>query len=78
MTLYVDIVGILEEVWNDTSFEKYGEIMFLLDILQLFDFIFMWYMMIEILGFTYDLNVALQKRNRDFLNLLSLANATKQ
>lgn len=78
MTLYVDIVGILEEVWNDTSFEKYGEIMFLLDILQLFDFIFMWYMMIEILGFTYDLNVALQKRNTDFLNLLSLANVTKQ
>lgn len=58
MTLYCAIIGVLEEVENDTSFEKYGEIMFLLDVLQSFDFIFMLYTMVEILGFKNDLSVA--------------------
>ncbi|XP_058739937.1 uncharacterized protein LOC131612140 [Vicia villosa] len=52
--------------------------MLLLDVLQSFDFIFMLYMMVEILGFTNDLSVALQKRDQDLLNALSLVNATKQ
>lgn len=72
----VSLLGVLEEVGNDTSFKKYGETMFLLDVLQSFDFIFMLYMMVEILGFTNDLSVALQKRDQDLLNALSLVNAT--
>jgi len=31
----------IEKVGNDPSFEKYGEIVVLLDVLQPFDFIFM-------------------------------------
>ncbi|XP_045797831.1 uncharacterized protein LOC123892019 [Trifolium pratense] len=43
-----------------------------------YDFIFMLYMLVEILGFTNDLGVALQKRDQDLINALSLVNATKQ
>ncbi|RZC26002.1 hypothetical protein D0Y65_004609 [Glycine soja] len=78
MTIYGAIIEVLEEVGKDTSFEKYGETMLLLDVLQSFDFIFMLYMMVEILGFTNDLSVALQKRDQDLLNVLSLVKATKE
>ena len=78
MTIYGAIIEVLEEVGKDTSFEKYGETMLLLDVLQSFDFIFMLYMMVEILGFTNDLSVALQKRDQDLLNALSLVKATKE
>ena len=78
MTLYGAIIEVLEEVGKDTSFEKYGETMLLLDVLQSFDFIFMLYMMVEILGFTNDLSEALQKRDQDLLNALSLVKVTKQ
>ncbi|KAL5130844.1 Zinc finger MYM-type protein 1 [Glycine soja] len=77
-TIYGAIIEVLEEVGKDTSFEKYGETMLLLDVLQSFDFIFMLYMMVEILGFTNDLSVALQKRDQDLLNALSLVKATKE
>lgn len=77
MTLYGVIIGVLEEVRKDTSFEQYGEIMLLLDVIQSIDFIFMLYMMVEILRFTNDLSVALQMRDQDLLNDLSLINATK-
>lgn len=78
MTLYVDIIGVLENVRKDISFEKYGETMFLLDVFQSFNFIFMLYMMFEILGFTNDFSVLLQKFDQDLLNTLSLVNATIQ
>ncbi|KAH1199043.1 hypothetical protein GmHk_18G052493 [Glycine max] len=80
MTIYGTIIKVLEEVRKDTSFEKYGETMVLLDVLQSFDFIFMLYMMVEILGFTNDLSVVLQKRDQDqdLLNALSLVKATKE
>ncbi|KAH1227879.1 Zinc finger MYM-type protein 1 [Glycine max] len=78
MTIYGAIIEVLEKVGKDTSFEKYGEIMLLLDMLQSFDFIFMLYMMVKILGFTNDLSVALQKRDQDLLNALSLVKATKE
>ncbi|KAG5010507.1 hypothetical protein JHK87_019022 [Glycine soja] len=77
-TIYGIIIEILEEVGKDTSFEKYGETMLLLDVLQSFDFIFMLYLMVEILIFTNDLSVALQKRDQDLLNALSLVKATKE
>uniref|UniRef100_A0A0R0F360 TTF-type domain-containing protein n=1 Tax=Glycine max TaxID=3847 RepID=A0A0R0F360_SOYBN len=64
MTIYGAIIEVLEEVGKDTSFEKYGETILLLNVLQSFDFIFMLYMMVEILGFTNDLSVALQKRKK--------------
>uniref|UniRef100_K7MT71 HAT C-terminal dimerisation domain-containing protein n=1 Tax=Glycine max TaxID=3847 RepID=K7MT71_SOYBN len=80
MTIYGAIIKVLEEVRKDTSFEKYGETMVLLDVLQSFDFIFMLYLMVEILGFTNDLSVVLQKRDQDqdLLNALSLVKATKE
>ncbi|KAG4924534.1 hypothetical protein JHK87_050074 [Glycine soja] len=78
MTIYGVIIEVLEEVGKDTSFEKYDETRFLLDVLQSFDFIFMLYLMVEILVFTNDLSVALQKRDQDLLNALSLVKATKE
>ncbi|KAG5019845.1 hypothetical protein JHK87_015700 [Glycine soja] len=78
MTIYGAIIEVLEEVGKDTSFEKYGETMLLLYVLQSFDFIFMLYLMVEILGFTNDLSVMLQKRDQDLLNVLSLVKATKE
>ena len=36
MTIYGAIIEVLEEVGKDTSFEKYGETMLLLDVLQSF------------------------------------------
>uniref|UniRef100_A0A0R0IDG6 HAT C-terminal dimerisation domain-containing protein n=1 Tax=Glycine max TaxID=3847 RepID=A0A0R0IDG6_SOYBN len=78
MIIYGVIIEVLEEVRKDTSFEKYGETMLLLDVLQSFDFIFMLYLMVEILGFTNDLSVVLQKRDQDLLNALSLVKATKE
>ncbi|KAK2438041.1 zinc finger MYM-type protein [Trifolium repens] len=78
MKIYGAIVGVLEEVGEDPTFSKYGETTLLLDLLQSFDFIFMLYMLVEILGFTNDLSVALQKRDQDLINALSLVNATKQ
>jgi hypothetical protein len=38
----------------------------------------MLYMLVEILGFINDLSVALQKRDQDLINALSLVNATNQ
>ncbi|KAG4921415.1 hypothetical protein JHK84_050288 [Glycine max] len=78
MTIYGAIIEVLEEVGKDTSFEKYDETRLLLDVLQSFDFIFMLYLMVEILVFTNDLSVALQKRDQDLLNALSLVKATKE
>lgn len=63
---------------KDTLFEKYGENSLLLNVLQSFDFIFMLYVMVEILGFTNDLSVTLQNCDQDLLNTLSFFNATKQ
>ncbi|KAH1198549.1 hypothetical protein GmHk_18G052102 [Glycine max] len=78
MTIYGAIIEVLEEVGKDTSFEKYDETRLLLDVLQSFDFIFTLYLMVEILVFTNDLSVALQKRDQDLLNALSLVKATKE
>lgn len=78
MTLHGVIIWVLEEVRKDMSFEKYDEIVLLLNVLQSFDFVFILYMMIEILGFINDLSEALQKRDQDILNPLSLVNASKQ
>lgn len=52
--------------------------MLLLDVLQFFDFIFMLYMMVGILGFTNGLSITLQNRDQDLLNAFLLVNATKQ
>ncbi|KAL5187783.1 hypothetical protein HKD37_05G013396 [Glycine soja] len=78
MTIYGAIIEVLEEVEKDTSFKKYGENMLLLYVLESFDFIFMLYLMVEILGFTNDLSIVLQKRDQDLLNALSLVKATKE
>ncbi|KAL2586489.1 hypothetical protein AAZV13_13G057800 [Glycine max] len=78
MTIYGAIIEVLEEVGKDTSFKKYGETMLLLDVLESFDFIFMLYMMVEILRFINDLSVALQKCDQNILNALSLVKATKE
>ncbi|CAM8906239.1 unnamed protein product [Rhodiola kirilowii] len=78
MTLFGAVVGVLEEVENDTSTEKSGEAKYLLDVLQSFDFIFMLYLMVEILGITNGLNVALQRRDQDILNALSLVKSCKE
>jgi len=71
MILYSFIVRVIDEVHNDTSIDKHGEIIFLLDVLQSFDFIFMLHLMVEILGITNSLNIALQRHDRHFLNALS-------
>ncbi|XP_024642232.2 zinc finger MYM-type protein 1-like [Medicago truncatula] len=78
MTLYGAIVEVIVEVGNDPSFDKFGETVLLLDVLQSFDFIFMLYMMVEILGITNDLSLALQRRDQDLLNAISLVNDTKK
>ncbi|KAL6588019.1 hypothetical protein OROMI_000997 [Orobanche minor] len=78
MTLYSPILGVLEEVGDDSSFDRHGEAIFLLDLLQSFDFIFMLYLMVEILGISHDLNVALQRCDQDLLNALKLVNIAKQ
>ncbi|KAL5187773.1 hypothetical protein HKD37_05G013386 [Glycine soja] len=67
ITIYGVIIEVLEEVGKDRSFKKYGETMLLLDVLQSFDFIFMLYLMVEILGFTNDLSVVLQKPTKEEL-----------
>jgi len=77
MTLYSSIVGVLEEIQNDTSFDKHNETIYLLDMFQSFDFIFMLHMMVEILGITNSLNVALQRHDQDLLNALSLVKYNK-
>jgi hypothetical protein len=59
MNLYGAIVGVIVEVGNDPTYDKYGETTLLLYLLQSFDFIFMLYTLVEILGFTNDLNLAL-------------------
>jgi hypothetical protein len=78
MSLYGAIVGVIEEVGNDPTFEIFYETVLLLDVLQSFDFIFMLYMMVEILGITNDLSVVLQRRDQDLLNALSLVNDIKK
>jgi len=77
MTLYSSIVRVVEEMHNDTPFDKHGETIFLLDVLQSFDFIFMLHLMVEILEITNSLNVALQRHDRDLLNVLSLVKDSK-
>lgn len=74
----VPLLGVIVEVGNDPSFDKFGETVLLPDVLQSFDFIFMLYMMVEILGITNDLSLALQRRDQDLLNAISLVNDTKK
>ena len=78
MTLYGAIVGVIIDVRNDPTYDKYGETTLLLYLLRSFDFIFMLYMLVEMLGFTNDLSLALQRGDQDLINALSLVNATKQ
>lgn len=52
--------------------------MILLDVLQLFYFILMLYMMVKILGFINDLSVVLQNHDQDILSAFSLVNSIKQ
>jgi len=68
MTLYGAFVGVIVEVGNDPSFDKFGETV-LLHVLQSFYFIFMLYKMVEILGITNDLSLALQRCDQDLLDL---------
>ena len=77
MTLHNSKIGVLEEVQNDKSFDKHGETVFLLDVLESFDFIIMLHLMVEILGITNSLNVALQRHDQDLLNALSLVKDSK-
>ncbi|KAL6505301.1 hypothetical protein OROGR_025118 [Orobanche gracilis] len=78
MILYTPVLGVLEKVGDDSSFDMHGEAVFLLDLLQSFDFIFLLYLMVEVLEISHDLTVALQRCDQDLLNALKLVNIAKQ
>ncbi|GAA0184662.1 hypothetical protein LIER_31950 [Lithospermum erythrorhizon] len=75
--LFGPVICVLKKILEDTSCKVRGEAMTLLEGLFTFDFIFMLSLMVDVLGVTHNLNLALQRCDRDLLNALNLVRIFK-
>jgi hypothetical protein len=78
LSLYPSIRKVLIMVGNDRSFgAECANAQTVLTIFQSYEFVFMAHLMQTVLGFTADLNHALQKRDQDIVNAVELILLTK-
>ena len=71
----VDVLEIVVEI--DISLEQRGEACGLLDSIHSFDFVFNLHLMKNILGITNELSLALQRREQDIVNAMTLVKVAK-
>ncbi|XP_020679943.1 uncharacterized protein LOC110097737 [Dendrobium catenatum] len=78
ITMFSSVVHVLEIVLeDDISSEQRGEAFALLDSIQYFDFSFCLHLMKDILGITAELSDALQRKDQDIVNAMSLVQISK-
>jgi hypothetical protein len=78
LSLYPLIRKVLMKVGNDRSQEvECAHAQTMLTIFLSYEFVFMAHLMQTVLGFTADLNYALQKRDQDIVNAVELISLTK-
>ncbi|GAA0172487.1 hypothetical protein LIER_26306 [Lithospermum erythrorhizon] len=75
--LFGPVICVLKKILEDTSLKVRGETRTLLQGLLTFDFIFMLSLMVDVLGVTHLLNLALQRCDQDLLNSLNLVRIVK-
>ena len=77
--MFSSIVDVLEIIVEDgSSLEQRGEAFGLLDSVQSFDFVFNLHLMRNILGITNELSLALQRRDQDIINAMTLVRVAKE
>ena len=78
ISLYPSIRKVLIKVGNDRSQNaECSQAQTMLTIFQSYEFVFMAHLMQTVLGFTADLNYALQKKDQDIVNAVELISLTK-
>ena len=79
IVLFSSVVDVLEIIVEDgTTSEQRGEACALLDSIQSFDFVFNLHLMKGVLGITNELSQALQRKDQDIVNAMSLVKVSKQ
>ena len=77
--MFSSVVYVLAMVSEDgINAEQRGEENVLLDLLQSFEFVFNLHLMRSILGITNELSQALQKKDQDIVNAMTLVQVSKQ
>ncbi|XP_057523914.1 uncharacterized protein LOC130803732 [Amaranthus tricolor] len=76
INLFPSIVKVLEEIGENGSPDDKLKAQVVLGSLESFDFIFMAHFMLTIFGYTNDLCVALQRKEQDIVNAISLVQST--
>ncbi|XP_057530181.1 uncharacterized protein LOC130808727 [Amaranthus tricolor] len=76
INLFPSIVKVLEEIGENGSPDDKLKAQVVLGSLESFDFIFMAHFMLTIFGYTNDLCVALQRKEQDIVNAISLVKST--
>jgi hypothetical protein len=74
LSMYPSIRKVIKKVGTDkTQSTEYNQAQTMLMIFDSFEFVFMAHLMQNVLGYTADLNHALQKRDQDIVNAVDLA-----
>ena len=77
--MFSSVVDVLAMVSEDgINAEQRGEENVLLDLLQSFEFVFNLHLMRSILGITNELSQALQRKDQDIVNAMTLVQVSKQ
>ena len=77
--MFSSVVDVLAMVSEDgINAEQRGEKNVLLDLLQSFEFVFNLHLMRSILGITNELSQALQRKDQDIVNAMTLVQVSKQ
>ena len=77
--LFSSVIDVLEVVENDgTLSEQRAEASDLLDAIQSFEFAFQLHLMKTVLGISNELSQALQKKDQDIVNAMSLVKVSKE
>ncbi|XP_057993157.1 uncharacterized protein LOC131174110 [Hevea brasiliensis] len=76
--MFSAIIDVLELIVENSKSEQKAEAFNLLDLLQSFDVAFSLHVMRNILGITYELSQALQRKDQDIVNAMTLVKIAKQ
>ncbi|KAI0497630.1 hypothetical protein KFK09_020863 [Dendrobium nobile] len=77
--MYASVIEVIEIVKEEGVHDQQSvEAGVLIDIMESFDFIFMMYLMIAILGITNELSQSLQRKDQDIENAMKLVQISKQ
>ena len=75
--MYEPIRKVLQEIGDDPEYKESGKAEMALCSFESFEFVFLAHLLDTIFGYTDDLNCALQKRDQDIVNAISLIYLTK-